>query len=185
MKKWAHMTDADKSDKVEDLMSLLGVPPRDRGAFTREFARFEGILNILPSFEQLERATIGSQRLRAMFSDLLRSRQAEPQGDLLSALASVDEGELSWDERTSTCVLLLGAAHITTSTSSVLCRAALNDSSCITSESRSDCRAGSSANTRRLCSSLAVSPSMDVVCSRALILSGMNANITIMIVAIT
>ena len=99
---------------VRTMGALLGIPAADRREFSLEFYKLQGTFIPGATLEVLQRAARGTERLRAMFADLLKIRRAEPEGDLISGLAAIDESELSLDERTSTCILLLGAAHVTT-----------------------------------------------------------------------
>jgi cytochrome P450 len=98
---------------VAVIAELLGVPPEDR-AFLRPWsADICGMYELRPS-EQTARNAV---RACVEFSDYLRTlsrrRRAEPEDDLISALAQVvDDGErLSEDELIGTCVLLLNAGH--------------------------------------------------------------------------
>jgi cytochrome P450 len=98
---------------VNVIAELLGVPDADRHKlrpWSRDIvAMYE--LNHTP--EQAERAITAAVEFSDYLRDLARRRKTEPQGDLISALATVeDAGEtLSEDELISTCILLLNAGH--------------------------------------------------------------------------
>jgi cytochrome P450 len=98
---------------VTVIAELLGVPEVDRSKlrpWSRDIvAMYE--LNHTPG--QAERAISAAVEFSDYLRDLARQRKAAPQGDLISALATVeDAGEtLSEDELISTCVLLLNAGH--------------------------------------------------------------------------
>jgi cytochrome P450 len=98
---------------VNVIAELLGVPDADRHKlrpWSRDIvAMYE--LNHTP--EQAERAIAAAVEFSDYLRHLARRRKTEPQGDLISALATVeDAGEtLSEDELISTCILLLNAGH--------------------------------------------------------------------------
>lgn len=98
---------------VTVIAELLGVPEADRHhlrPWSRDIvAMYE--LNHTP--EQAERAITAAVEFSDYLRQLARGRKSDPRGDLISALATVEEaGEvLSEDELISTCVLLLNAGH--------------------------------------------------------------------------
>jgi cytochrome P450 len=94
------------------IAEMLGVPPEDRRRFHRwtnsmiAISSNWGIIKAIPSFFALKR----------YLGKIIRRRRADPQGDLVSALARADEagGRLSEDELLAMVVLLLVAGHETT-----------------------------------------------------------------------
>jgi cytochrome P450 len=94
------------------IAELLGVPPADRHKFHRwsnaliAISSNWGIIKAIPNFFGLKR----------YLSKIIRRRRAQPQDDLVSALAKAEEagGQLSEEELLAMVVLLLVAGHETT-----------------------------------------------------------------------
>ena len=98
---------------VAVIAELLGVPDDDRHLLRPWSADICGMYELRPSEETARTAVRASVEFSAYLRTLSRLRRAEPQDDLISALAQVvDEGErLTEDELIGTCVLLLNAGH--------------------------------------------------------------------------
>jgi cytochrome P450 len=98
---------------VAVIAELLGVPDADRHKLRPWSADIVAMYELNHTSEQADRAIQSA----AEFSDYLRhlaaQRLSDPQNDLITALATVEEaGEvLTEDELVSTCVLLLNAGH--------------------------------------------------------------------------
>jgi cytochrome P450 len=98
---------------VAVIAELLGVPDEDRHLLRPWSADICGMYELRPSEETAKTAVRASVAFSEYLRTLSRLRRAEPQDDLISALAQVvDEGErLTEDELIGTCVLLLNAGH--------------------------------------------------------------------------
>ena len=98
---------------VAVIAELLGVPEDDRHLLRPWSADICGMYELRPSEETARTAVRASVEFSEYLRTLSRLRRAEPQDDLISALAQVvDEGErLTEDELIGTCVLLLNAGH--------------------------------------------------------------------------
>ena len=98
---------------VAVIAELLGVPDEDRHLLRPWSADICGMYELRPSEETARTAVRASVEFSEYLRTLSRLRRAEPQDDLISALAQVvDEGErLTEDELIGTCVLLLNAGH--------------------------------------------------------------------------
>jgi cytochrome P450 len=100
------------------ICELLGVPPEDRALFQEwagDFgARFEAQPLRTPEMEA--RGDAATVSLRDYLEGLIAEKRRLPADDLLSSLASVEDGgdRLSHDELVSTALLLLFAGHETT-----------------------------------------------------------------------
>jgi cytochrome P450 len=98
---------------VTVIAELLGVPDEDRHRL-RPWSQ-----DIVTMYELDHTEAQGSRAVQAAieFSDYLRAlaieRRQRPKDDLISALATIEEGgdRLTMDELISTCVLLLNAGH--------------------------------------------------------------------------
>ena len=95
---------------------LLGAPEDGREQFMRWSKTIVDFVGTGHADEA--RALANEQTLeefRAFLEPIIRDRRAHPQDDLISILASSDEGErLTDDEIVSTCIVLLFAGHETT-----------------------------------------------------------------------
>ena len=98
---------------VAVIAELLGVPDGDRHLLRPWSADICGMYELRPSEETARTAVRACVEFSAYLRELSRLRRAEPQDDLISALAQVvDDGErLTEDELIGTCVLLLNAGH--------------------------------------------------------------------------
>ena len=98
---------------VAVIAELLGVPDDDRHLLRPWSADICGMYELRPSEETARTAVRASVEFSEYLRTLSRLRRAEPQDDLISALAQVvDDGErLTEDELIGTCVLLLNAGH--------------------------------------------------------------------------
>jgi cytochrome P450 len=95
------------------ISELLGVPHADRGhirAWSRQ------LIDSIAMPDGLELAEQASQAFDDYMRDLIRRRRSEPGDDLISGLIAARErnDQLSEDELTAACVLLLVAGHETT-----------------------------------------------------------------------
>jgi cytochrome P450 len=95
---------------------LLGAPEGGRDDFMRwskTIVDFVGTGH--PDAERALRNEETLEEFREFLEPLIRNRRAHPREDLISILASSDEGErLTDDEIVSTCIILLFAGHETT-----------------------------------------------------------------------
>jgi cytochrome P450 len=98
---------------VAVIAELLGVPNDDQHLLRPWSADICGMYELRPSEETARTAVRASVEFSEYLRTLSRLRRAEPQDDLISALAQVvDDGErLTEDELIGTCVLLLNAGH--------------------------------------------------------------------------
>jgi len=98
---------------VAVIAELLGVPDNDRHLLRPWSADICGMYELRPSEETARTAVRASVEFSEYLRTLSRLRRAEPQDDLISALAQVvDDGRrLTEDELIGTCVLLLNAGH--------------------------------------------------------------------------
>jgi cytochrome P450 len=98
------------------IAKLLGAPEDAREQFmqwSKTIVDFVGTGH--PSEERARNNERTLAEFRAFLEPLIRDRRRHPQEDLMSILASSDEGErLSDDEIVSTCIVLLFAGHETT-----------------------------------------------------------------------
>ncbi|MGH8989971.1 MAG: cytochrome P450 [Acidimicrobiia bacterium] len=96
---------------------LVGVPEGERERFRPLIT--EGMLADRPdaSEEEIAKAERNFEELEAFFNELIATRRAAPEDDLLSALIAVrdeDDGRLNDDELMSTVFLLFFAGFVTT-----------------------------------------------------------------------
>ena len=98
---------------VEVIAEMLGVPSSDRHLLRPWSAEICLMYELNPSEEYAGRAVNASVEFSDYLRMLSRERRADPQEDLISALAQVvEEGQrLTEDELIGTCVLLLNAGH--------------------------------------------------------------------------
>ncbi|GAA2634527.1 cytochrome P450 [Dactylosporangium fulvum] len=94
---------------VTVIAELLGIPEADRHNLRPWSAAMCGMYELNPSREAADAAVRASEEFSDYLRALARARKADPQDDLVSALAAVDG--LSEDELIGTCVLLLNAGH--------------------------------------------------------------------------
>ncbi|GAA3223121.1 cytochrome P450 [Dactylosporangium siamense] len=94
---------------VTVIAELLGVPEADRHLLRPWSAAICGMYELNPSRDTAAAAVRAAEEFSDYLRGLARRRAADPQDDLVSALAAV-EG-LSEDELIGTCVLLLNAGH--------------------------------------------------------------------------
>ncbi len=98
---------------VNVIAELLGVPESDRRYLRPWSAAIVAMYELNHTEAQAARALQAAAEFADYLRDLARERLHNPQDDLISALATVEEaGEvLTEDELISTCVLLLNAGH--------------------------------------------------------------------------
>ncbi|MFQ3566609.1 MAG: cytochrome P450 [Aggregatilineales bacterium] len=98
---------------VTVIAELLGIPEADRRLLRPWSQAIVALYELDHTPEQAERAICAAEEFAAYLRDLSRARRADPQDDLISALALVtDNGDrLTEAELISTCVLLLNAGH--------------------------------------------------------------------------
>lgn len=94
---------------VTVIAELLGIPESDRHLLRPWSAAICGMYELNPPRETAAGAVRAAEEFSGYLRGLARRRAADPQDDLVSALAAV-EG-LSEDELIGTCVLLLNAGH--------------------------------------------------------------------------
>jgi cytochrome P450 len=98
---------------VTVIAELLGVPDQDRPLLRPWSADICGMFELNPTREAADRAVRASEEFSAYLRRLAAIRRADPQDDLISALAHVVDGgdTLTEDELVGTCALLLNAGH--------------------------------------------------------------------------
>jgi cytochrome P450 len=98
---------------VEVIAGLLGVPDEDRGYLRPWSQAIVAMYELDHTEEEARRAHQAAEDFSDYLRDLARLRRRQPQDDLISELALVEEAgdQLSEDELISTCVLLLNAGH--------------------------------------------------------------------------
>ena len=98
---------------VTVIAELLGVPEADRHRLRPWSHDIVALYELNHTPEQADRAIQAAEEFSDYLRHLARERKDNPQDDLISALATVEEaGEmLTEDELISTCVLLLNAGH--------------------------------------------------------------------------
>lgn len=99
------------------IAEMLGAPPEDRHLFKRWSADILGFQG--SGRTQFDTALVSQQSLTELFdymTVLVEARRAEPQDDLITALALAEEDgqRLSRDELLATCNTILTAGHETT-----------------------------------------------------------------------
>jgi hypothetical protein len=101
---------------VAVICTLLGVPAADHARFHIWSDAIAASLDLTEDEAVYNRASDATVDLLAYLDDLLRQRRADPQADLLSALAAAEEAgdRLTREELLATCALLLIAGHETT-----------------------------------------------------------------------
>jgi len=94
---------------VTVIAELLGIPHADRPLLRPWSADICGMYELNPTREAADLAVRACEEFSSYLRGLARTRRADPQGDLISALTQVDG--LTEDELIGTCVLLLNAGH--------------------------------------------------------------------------
>ncbi len=95
---------------------MLGVPDGDRQQFRELVKALVAIFEMQPKAEELDAADAAQLRIRAYFLDLIAEKRRQPGDDLLSSLASADDGgdRLTDDELCTLASLLFAAGFETT-----------------------------------------------------------------------
>jgi cytochrome P450 len=98
------------------IAEILGVPPAERAAFKRWSDDLGGLLDPFVSPDKFDRAQNSAHEMYVFLLDIFAKRRAEPRDDLVSVLVAAEDeaGKLTDSELYSTCALLLGAGHLTT-----------------------------------------------------------------------
>lgn len=98
---------------VTVIAELLGIPEADRDKLRPWSNNIVKMYELNPGEDSARAAVQAAQEFADYLKTLARQRLIDPQDDLITALAQVEEsGEvLSEDELISTCVLLLNAGH--------------------------------------------------------------------------
>lgn len=99
---------------VAVISAVLGVPERDQEWFRDVAADVTVALEGITDLSRLERADGAMDELDLYFTDLVARRRQRPRADLLSALATDEDGTLDHDELVGNLVLLLVAGFDTT-----------------------------------------------------------------------
>ena len=98
------------------IAEILGVPAAERDAFKRWSDSLGALLDpfVLPAV--FERALVSAREMHRFFLDVFADRRVHARDDLVSVLVAAEDdgGKLSESELFSTCALLLGAGHLTT-----------------------------------------------------------------------
>ncbi|MDE0701407.1 MAG: cytochrome P450 [Acidimicrobiaceae bacterium] len=98
------------------ISALVGVPQADRDWLRPLIADLSATLEPVSTPEEIDRAEAASRQARAYFSDLIETRRADPQDDLLTGLIQASDGEdrLSENEVISNVLLIYAAGFETT-----------------------------------------------------------------------
>lgn len=98
---------------VNVIAALLGVPEADRGKLRPWSNAIVKMYELDHTPAQAQAAVEAAQDFADYLKALARDRRRNPQDDLITALALVEEAgdQLTEDELVSTCVLLLNAGH--------------------------------------------------------------------------
>lgn len=101
---------------VTVIANMLGVPSGDYPLFHAWSNDIARTLDLTDETAVYERGATAAAALTAYLQTLIAERRADPQDDLLSALAAAEEAgdRLNEDELYATCALLLIAGHETT-----------------------------------------------------------------------
>jgi cytochrome P450 len=100
---------------VTIISELMGVPVADRDWFNPIMRTLISSDQPNPTPEQTKKVEQAGDELEAYFHDLIATRRARPQDDLLSVLVARHEaGELSYDELRATVTLVFIAGFLTT-----------------------------------------------------------------------
>ena len=98
------------------ISALVGVPQTDRDWLRPRIADLSASLEPVSTPEEVDRAEAAALQARAYFSDLIQTRRADPQDDLLTGLIQASDGEdrLSENEVISNVLLIYAAGFETT-----------------------------------------------------------------------
>jgi cytochrome P450 len=98
------------------IAEILGLPPSEREAFKRWSDDLGALLDPGLGPEAFQRALNSVRELHQFFADVIAERRTRPRSDLLSVLLAAEDesGKLNDSQLFSTCALLLGAGHLTT-----------------------------------------------------------------------
>lgn len=98
------------------ISALVGVPQADRDWLRPLIADLSASLEPVSTPEEIDRAEAAALQARAYFSDLIKTRRADPQDDLLTGLIQASDGEdrLSESEVISNVMLIYAAGFETT-----------------------------------------------------------------------
>jgi len=98
------------------IAEILGLPISEGAAFKRWSDDLGALLDPTLGREAFERCVNSVRDLHRFFSEVLSERRKRPRSDLVSALLAAEDasGRLTDSQLFSTCVLLLGAGHLTT-----------------------------------------------------------------------
>lgn len=98
---------------VTVIAELLGIPEADRHHLRPWSSDIVALYELNHTPEQAARAIAAAEAFSDYLRNLARKRKRDPQDDLITALATVEEAGdvLTEDELISTCVLLLNAGH--------------------------------------------------------------------------
>jgi cytochrome P450 len=98
------------------IAEILGVPPSQRAAFKAWSDSLGALLDPFVPPAVFERALDSAREMHRFFAAQFAERRAHPRDDLISALVAAEDagGRLTESELFSTCALLLGAGHLTT-----------------------------------------------------------------------
>jgi len=101
---------------VTVIANILGIPAEHHATFKRWSDDLGALLDPFISPPLFEKAMKSAAEMHAFFEEEFAKRRAEPRDDLISALVNVEEAgdKLSRQELFSTCVVLLGGGHLTT-----------------------------------------------------------------------
>ncbi|MGW0802194.1 cytochrome P450 [Nonomuraea sp. NPDC002799] len=94
---------------VTVIAEMLGIPDQDRHLLRPWSADMCGMYELNPPLEAQHKAVRAASEFSDYLKVLARERAASPGEDLISALTQIDE--LTEDELSGTCVLLLNAGH--------------------------------------------------------------------------
>lgn len=95
------------------IAELLGIPEADRGKLRPWSGAIVRMYELNPGEETAQEAVQAASEFTEYLRALSRQRRANPQDDLISGLAAVEDGgqTLSEEELIATCILLLNAGH--------------------------------------------------------------------------
>lgn len=98
------------------ISALVGVPRADRDWLRPRIADLAASLEPVSTAEEIDRAEAAAVQAREYFAELIRTRRADPQDDLLTGLIQASDGEdrLSEDEVISNVLLIYAAGFETT-----------------------------------------------------------------------
>jgi len=99
------------------ITALLGVPAADRGRFRELATALTGVLELNWNDDDRQQADAAADELTGYFAHLVAKRRADPQDDLVTALAAAHEADgerMTGDELLANLALLLVAGFETT-----------------------------------------------------------------------